>query len=166
MLHGRCIFCGKLQSKLAKTALYSQNADVAQLVEHFTRNEGVRGSSPRVGFNTSTSSGTPLQTRTTAVDCLEERTVTARTRRPSTGPPHRSAHFFGFLNVNEYFGDGSLEPLAVVTVTSTLPGASSGDTAVIDEEETNTTSFASSDPNLTVAPFSKPLPVMVTVVPP
>ena len=25
-------------------------ADVAQLVEHFTRNEGVRGSSPRVGF--------------------------------------------------------------------------------------------------------------------
>ena len=26
-------------------------ADVAQLVEHFTRNEGVRGSSPRVGFS-------------------------------------------------------------------------------------------------------------------
>src|SRR5947209_6658952 len=28
----------------------SRDADVAQLVEHFTRNEGVRGSSPRVGF--------------------------------------------------------------------------------------------------------------------
>src|SRR6476620_9012640 len=27
----------------------SQPADVAQLVEHFTRNEGVRGSNPRVG---------------------------------------------------------------------------------------------------------------------
>ena len=27
-------------------------ADVAQLVEHFTRNEGVRGSNPRVGFVT------------------------------------------------------------------------------------------------------------------
>ena len=27
----------------------SLHADVAQLVEHFTRNEGVRGSSPRVG---------------------------------------------------------------------------------------------------------------------
>ena len=27
-----------------------KRADVAQLVEHFTRNEGVRGSSPRVGF--------------------------------------------------------------------------------------------------------------------
>ena len=27
------------------------NADVAQLVEHFTRNEGVPGSSPGVGFD-------------------------------------------------------------------------------------------------------------------
>src|SRR5437764_3917947 len=27
-----------------------RQADVAQLVEHFTRNEGVRGSNPRVGF--------------------------------------------------------------------------------------------------------------------
>jgi hypothetical protein len=27
------------------------NADVAQLVEHFTRNEGVPGSSPGVGFS-------------------------------------------------------------------------------------------------------------------
>jgi hypothetical protein len=27
------------------------SADVAQLVEHFTRNEGVRGSNPRVGFS-------------------------------------------------------------------------------------------------------------------
>ena len=31
-------------------AILSRLADVAQLVEHFTRNEGVRGSSPRVGF--------------------------------------------------------------------------------------------------------------------
>jgi hypothetical protein len=30
---------------------YERPADVAQLVEHFTRNEGVRGSNPRVGFN-------------------------------------------------------------------------------------------------------------------
>ena len=27
-----------------------ERADVAQLVEHFTRNEGVRGSNPRVGY--------------------------------------------------------------------------------------------------------------------
>ena len=29
------------------------HADVAQLVEHFTRNEGVRGSNPRVGLDPS-----------------------------------------------------------------------------------------------------------------
>jgi hypothetical protein len=35
----------------ARPALHSDGlADVAQLVEHFTRNEGVRGSNPRVGF--------------------------------------------------------------------------------------------------------------------
>ena len=38
-------------SRLARARLLypSSRADVAQLVEHFTRNEGVRGSSPRVG---------------------------------------------------------------------------------------------------------------------
>jgi hypothetical protein len=35
---------------LARAVSSSSGADVAQLVEHFTRNEGVRGSSPRVGF--------------------------------------------------------------------------------------------------------------------
>jgi hypothetical protein len=35
----------------ARTRRYSRSpADVAQLVEHFTRNEGVPGSSPGVGF--------------------------------------------------------------------------------------------------------------------
>jgi hypothetical protein len=33
-----------------RLSLSTRFADVAQLVEHFTRNEGVRGSSPRVGF--------------------------------------------------------------------------------------------------------------------
>jgi hypothetical protein len=32
---------------------HALSADVAQLVEHFTRNEGVPGSSPGVGFNPS-----------------------------------------------------------------------------------------------------------------
>ena len=36
------------------------NADVAQLVEHFTRNEGVRGSSPRVGSQVGGSRGGSL----------------------------------------------------------------------------------------------------------
>ena len=35
------------------------NADVAQLVEHFTRNEGVPGSSPGVGFGVSGSREAP-----------------------------------------------------------------------------------------------------------
>ena len=34
-----------------RTGYSKRLADVAQLVEHFTRNEGVRGSNPRVGFN-------------------------------------------------------------------------------------------------------------------
>jgi hypothetical protein len=33
------------------------NADVAQLVEHFTRNEGVPGSSPGVGFGRNSCKG-------------------------------------------------------------------------------------------------------------
>ena len=33
------------------------HADVAQLVEHFTRNEGVRGSNPRVGSGVHVDSG-------------------------------------------------------------------------------------------------------------
>ena len=36
-----------------RRSYYRGRADVAQLVEHFTRNEGVRGSSPRVGFQDS-----------------------------------------------------------------------------------------------------------------
>jgi len=35
--------------KLGGGAILLVAADVAQLVEHFTRNEGVRGSNPRVG---------------------------------------------------------------------------------------------------------------------
>ena len=35
---------------MARAARLRVPADVAQLVEHITRNDGVRGSSPRVGF--------------------------------------------------------------------------------------------------------------------
>src|ERR1700733_15792150 len=47
-------FAAPVQSKIGpgtrKIREIPANADVAQLVEHFTRNEGVRGSSPRVGL--------------------------------------------------------------------------------------------------------------------
>jgi hypothetical protein len=42
-------------------------ADVAQLVEHFTRNEGVRGSNPRVGYR----EGLQMQ----AFSCYRARTL-------------------------------------------------------------------------------------------
>ena len=41
-----------------KGRISREYADVAQLVEHFTRNEGVRGSSPRVGFASCLQTGT------------------------------------------------------------------------------------------------------------
>lgn len=40
-------------------------ADVAQLVEHFTRNEGVRGSNPRVGSGRPCTRGSSCRTGAT-----------------------------------------------------------------------------------------------------
>src|SRR5436305_1723311 len=64
-------------------------ADVAQLVEHFTRNEGVRGSSPRVG---SPSNG--LQDRVVmqhyAVAIRAPTADTTYTSRIGHAPPPRS----------------------------------------------------------------------------
>ena len=51
---GRCV--GRLEAGVRGRAARGQpvtsprSADVAQLVEHFTRNEGVPGSNPGVGF--------------------------------------------------------------------------------------------------------------------
>ena len=53
-LHALIIGLGALRRKRtwSITSLHSVlPADVAQLVEHFTRNEGVRGSNPRVGLS-------------------------------------------------------------------------------------------------------------------
>ena len=55
----------------------------------------------------------------------------------------------------------------MVTDTSVAPGVTvAGDTTVIDVGELTTTDVPLSVPNLTVAPVTKPVPVMVTVVPP
>ena len=56
-------------------------------------------------------------------------------------------------------------PLGVLTVTSTGP-VPAGLTAVIDVPETTLTPVAAAVPKATVSPVRKPLPVMVTVVPP
>jgi hypothetical protein len=58
-----------------------------------------------------------------------------------------------------------LVPPNVVTVTSTVPTASTGDVAVIDVAEF-TVNGAAVPPNLTAVAPVKPVPVIVTVVPP
>jgi len=57
-------------------------------------------------------------------------------------------------------------PPALVTVTSTVPAASAGATAVIELAELTVTLVAAVDPNFTVLPAANPVPVMVTDVPP
>src|SRR5437867_2992170 len=47
----------------AKRLRFEDPADVAQLVEHFTRNEGVPGSSPGVGFRPFAGVSSALATR-------------------------------------------------------------------------------------------------------
>ena len=53
-----------------------------------------------------------------------------------------------------------------VTVTVTAPAAPAGVVAVIDVLLTTTTLVAAVDPNVTVAPAAKFVPVIVTEVPP
>ena len=57
-------------------------------------------------------------------------------------------------------------PLEVVTVTSTVPAASAGDTAVHEVELEQETPVAATPPKLTVLSGVKPVPEMVTEVPP
>ena len=53
----------------------------------------------------------------------------------------------------------------MVTVTATVP-VPAGELAVIDVAELTVTEPAAVPPNLTVSPDAKPVPVIVTLVPP
>ena len=79
---------------------------------------------------------------------------------------HPCDHFLGFLNVKRSLGEAPLMPFDVVTVTSTSPGGSAGDTAVIDVAEFTAKLVAAVEPNLTAVAPVKLVPVMVTEVPP
>ena len=57
-------------------------------------------------------------------------------------------------------------PAGVCTVTSTVPADSAGESAVHDVLDEQLTPVAAVEPKLTVSPNWKPVPVMVTVVPP
>jgi hypothetical protein len=59
-----------------------------------------------------------------------------------------------------------LSPLVLVTVTATVPALSAGVVAVIVVLFTTTTFVAAELPNVTVAPDTKFVPVIVTDVPP
>jgi len=56
--------------------------------------------------------------------------------------------------------------LLLVTVTVTAPALPAGVVAVIEVPLTTTTLVAAALPNVTVAPAAKPVPVIVTPVPP
>src|SRR5205807_2291967 len=60
----------------------------------------------------------------------------------------------------------ALVPPGVVTVISTVPADPAGETAVSFVALTNVTEVPAFAPNLTVAPLTNPVPVIVTVVPP
>jgi hypothetical protein len=57
-------------------------------------------------------------------------------------------------------------PEGVVTVTYTLPALSAGETATSDVGLPKVTAVAVREPNITVAPSTKPVPVRLTFVPP
>lgn len=61
--------------------------------------------------------------------------------------------------------DDADTPPGVVTVTETVP-LPAGDVAAIEVELVTLTAVAGLAPKSTVAPLTKPVPVMVTVVPP
>src|SRR5205823_15114788 len=70
-----------------------------------------------------------------------------------------------YLNWNPA-GSVALRPSVFVTFTSTLPFAPEGVTQVIFDELTTTTLVATLLPISTVAPASKPVPLIVRFVPP
>src|SRR5271166_1057540 len=87
---------------------------------------------------------------------------------PATGPalgltPATTGTLY---EVNWSALEGAEVPPGVVTVTSTVPADAAGELAVISVDETTETELAGMAPNWTVAPATKPVPVMVTEVPP
>jgi hypothetical protein len=63
-------------------------------------------------------------------------------------------------------GNENMPPSGVVTSTSTQPFADAGVIAVTVVASTTVTAVAAAAPNMTVVPAAKPLPVIVTGVPP
>ena len=85
---------------------------------------------------------------------------------PVAGPESGLTRFtVGGVKANWSAGPMALVPSGVVTVTSTVPTGSAGVVALIDVSDT-TTNGADLPPKSTPVAPVKPLPRMVTVVPP
>ena len=69
-------------------------------------------------------------------------------------------------NVKPSFALVALAPPPSSTVTSTVPAAAAGETAVIDVALVTVKLGAATDPNLTAVAAVKPVPVIVTLVAP
>jgi hypothetical protein len=87
---------------------------------------------------------------------------------PAVGPPLRlTPETTGAPNAYRSLFVGALVPAAVVTRTWTVPAACAGAVTVSCEEDTNVAGRADpAEPNVTVAPGTNPLPVIVTVFAP
>ena len=85
---------------------------------------------------------------------------------PALGPVFGVRPVMMGTNVNWSADDVALVPFGVVTVTSTVPATSAGETAVIDVADFTLKLLALIWPNLTAVAPVKLLPVMATDVPP
>src|SRR6201994_2991041 len=93
--------------------------------------------------------------------------VTVTLAPPAAGPfAGLTPATTGASYLNRSWVEGELEPLGVVTLTSTVPEVPGGEVAVIDVAESTVNWLAALAPKLTaVAPVSA-VPVIVTDVPP
>jgi hypothetical protein len=85
---------------------------------------------------------------------------------PAAGPAlGLTLEIVGASYLKRSFVDDGLEPLGVVTLTSTVSVVDAGETAVIEVAE-STVKVAAREPKSTALAALKPAPVIVTLVPP
>jgi hypothetical protein len=92
--------------------------------------------------------------------------VTVTLVPPAAGPLFGLRPVTMGVTVNRSASEMALVPQVLVTVTSTFPAGSAGETAVIEVADLTVKLAAPVAPNLTAVAAVKSVPVMVTVLPP
>jgi len=92
--------------------------------------------------------------------------VTVTLVPPAVVPPFGVSFVIVGVNPKRSADETTLEPPDVVTVTSTLPADSTGETAVIEVAEFTLKLVALVEPNLTAVTPMNSVPVIITLVPP